>query len=143
MNARNEQISAAEEEVPIYSEQAESCAAEAQEEENQARALTDQIFSNGKYAQRDEMDGQIDPAWRDAIIGLAKDWAKGPCPAMPNAPDASAVAHTKHRKLATMVGPGQLMLTHMNYYYMEPCNDTGCHVETRKVSEVRDVPQDA
>jgi len=34
MNARMEQISASEEEVPIYSASAESCAAEAQEEEN-------------------------------------------------------------------------------------------------------------
>jgi len=31
------------------------------------------------------------------------------------------------------------MLTHLNYYYMSPCTASNCHVETRKVSEVKEV----
>lgn len=92
--------------IATFARIANEAAAKAAELENAARTLTEQLYANGKFEQKDVNYGQIDPKWREAIVGLAREWAAGPCPPMPNEPESKAVDHTRQRKLVTMVGPG-------------------------------------
>lgn len=46
---------------------ATEASAKAAELENAARTLTEQLYANGKFEQKDINYGQIDPKWREAI----------------------------------------------------------------------------
>lgn len=105
--AREQQIAATNGvQSATFAAMATKASGKAAELENAARTLTEQLYANGKFEQKDINYGQIDPKWREAIVGLAREWASGPCPPMPNEPESSAVDHTRQRKLVTMVGPG-------------------------------------
>jgi len=106
-SARQQQIGAVNPvKASTFAAMATKAAGSAAELENAARTESEALYANGKFEQKDINYGQIDPKWREAIVGLAREWAAGPCPPMPNEPDARAVDHTRQRKLVTMVGPG-------------------------------------